>query len=397
MAIVANVNAGLAQYACALGVDPGALHETYRERLEVLIAPDRTSHGLWENNVLGAEKADVSAFPVPTHYPMDGGAYLTAAMVVARDPISGIETLGYHRCQVKGRNKLGISLHSRRRMFEYFRQAEASGHDLPAAICLGLNPAFAMGALAHPGKNVSKFDIIGGVLGEPLRIAPCKTIDLDVPACAEIVVEGRIVAGIREPEGPFGEFTGYFSGRSTENVFEISGVNTRGRPWFQAIGAGRVSDHLWSLALPREVEIRRQLARAIPGVVGVSVPTWGCGSFAAIVAIRQSRPGEAKQVIPIVFGADHNIKLVIVVDDDVEVSDTEQVLWAVCTRMQAQRDLLTMNGMLGALLEPSSDEEGLTSKLGIDATKPFGEVFPLPLRLPSESEVRAEEIVRKLR
>src|SRR5207244_956858 len=140
-------------------------------------------------------------------------------LLSARDPGPVGETEGYHRFHVKGKNRLGFSLHSRRRMFEYQRRAEARGEALPCAIVLGLHPLLSMGSLAYPPPDVGKFEVVGGLFGEPLQVAACATIDLHVPAAAEIVIEGEILPDTREPEGPFGEFTGYFSRRSTEHVF----------------------------------------------------------------------------------------------------------------------------------------------------------------------------------
>ena len=152
-------------------------------------------------------------------------------------------------------------------------------------------------------------------------------IDLSVPAGAAIVIEGEILAGVREPEGPFGEFTGYFSRRSTEHVFVARALARRERPWFQSIGSGRAGDHITTLGLIREAEIRNALARAIPNVRAVHVPLSGTSSFTAYVSIAQTRPGEAKHAIAIALGVDHYLKLVIVVDDDIDVFDEADVLW----------------------------------------------------------------------
>src|SRR2546430_8346290 len=176
-------------------------------------------------------------------------------MLVARAPDTGGEAEGYHRFQVKGRRKMGVSLQSRRRMFEYQRRAEAKGQALPCAVVLGLHPLVSMGSLAYPPADVGKFEVVGGLLGEPLEIAPCTTVDVHVPAAAEIVIEGEILAGVREPEGPFGEFTGYFSRRSTEHVFQAKAISMRAKPWFQSIGSGRAGGHITTLALVREAEI----------------------------------------------------------------------------------------------------------------------------------------------
>ncbi len=394
--IVANVVASRRALAFALGVEEREVAQEYARRIKERIKPVVVADPPFRHRVLRGDAVDLEALPIPVYFPGDAGRYLTAGMLVARDPQTGVETEGYHRFQVKGPRRLGVSLHSRRRMFEYQRRAEAKGQPLPCAIVLGLHPLVSMGSLAYPPPDVGKFEVVGGLLGEPLEVAPCASIDLHVPASAEIVVEGEILPNVREPEGPFGEFTGYFSRRSTEHVFVAKALSLRERPWFQSIGSGRAGDHITTLGLIREAEITNALSRSIPNVRAVHVPLSGTSSFTAYVAIRQSRPGEAKHVIPIVLGVDHYLKLVIVVDDDIDVFDESDVLWAVATRMQADRDLVVIGGSLGAILDPSADEQGLTAKLGIDATRPFGQAFGEKLVMAPERMAWARALVDKL-
>ena len=394
--IVCNVVASRRALAWALGVSPTALAAEYARRIKDHIKPLVTPSPAFHQRVLTGSALDLAALPIPRYFPGDAGRYLTAGMLVARDLDTGVETEGYHRFQVKGRDRMGVSLHSRRRMFEYQRRAEATGRPLPCAVVLGLHPLVSMGSLAYPAPDVGKFEVVGGLLGEPLEIAPCTAIDLHVPAAAEIVIEGEILPNVREPEGPFGEFTGYVSRRSTEHVFVATAIAMRERPWFQSIGSGRAGDHITTLGLVREAEIANALARVIPNVRGVHVPLSGTSSFTAYVSIAQSRPGEAKHVIPIVLGVDHYLKLVIVVDDDIDVFDEAEVLWAVATRMQADRDLVVIAGSLGAMLDPSADDRGVTAKLGIDATRPFGEPFAEKLVMTPEKMAWARALVDRL-
>jgi UbiD family decarboxylase len=394
--IVANIVASRQALAFALGVAPAELAAEYARRIKERIKPVVTPEAPFRHHVVTGEAVNLETLPVPLYFPGDVGRYLTAGMLVARDPDTGVETEGYHRFQVKGRNRMGVSLHSRRRMFEYQRRAEARGQALPCAVVLGLHPLVSMGSLAYPPPDVGKFEVVGGLLGEPLHVAPCATIDLQVPATAEIVIEGEILPGVREREGPFGEFTGYFSQRSTEHVFVAGAIAMRERPWFQSIGSGRAGDHITTLGLVREAEILNALSRVIPNVTAVHVPLSGTSSFSAYVAIKQGRPGEAKHVIPIVLGVDHYLKFVIVVDDDIDVFDEAEVLWAVATRMQADRDLVVISGSLGALLDPSADDRGVTAKLGIDATRPFGRPFAEKLRMSPDRMAWARALVDRL-
>ena len=396
MPIVANVVASRGALAFALGVEERALAAEYARRIKEPVKPVVVPDAPFRERILRGDAVDLGALPMPVYFPGDAGRYLTAGMLVARDPETGVETEGYHRFQLKGRGRLGVSLHSRRRMFEYQRRAEARGEPLLCAVVLGLHPLVSMGSLAYPPPDVGKFEVVGGLLGEPLEVAPCATIDLHVPAAAEIVIEGEILPGVREPEGPFGEFTGYFSRRSTEHVFVARALAMRAQPWFQSIGSGRAGDHITTLGLVREAEILNAVARVVPNVTGVHVPLSGTSSFTAYVAIKQSRPGEAKHVIPIVLGVDHYLKLVVVVDDDIDVFDESDVLWAVATRVQADRDLVVIGGSLGAMLDPSADDRGVTAKLGIDATRPFGADFAEKLVMSPDRMAWARALADRL-
>ena len=394
--IVANVVASRRALAFALGVPEGALAAEYGRRIKEHVKPVVVTEPPFRHRTVMGDDVDLTALPIPMYFPGDAGRYLTAGMLVARDPETGVETEGYHRFQLKGRNRMGVSLHSRRRMFEYQRRAEAKDQALPCAVVLGLHPLVSMGSLAYPPPDVGKFEVVGGLFGEPLQVAAGAAIDLHVPAMAEIVIEGEILPGVREPEGPFGEFTGYFSRRSTEHVFVARAVSMRDRPWFQSIGSGRAGDHITTLGLIREAEILNAVSRVIPNVKAVHVPLSGTSSFTAYIAITQSRPGEAKHVIPIALGVDHYLKLVVVVDDDIDVFDESDVMWAVATRVQADRDLVVIAGSLGALLDPSADERGVTAKLGIDATRPFGEPFAEKLVMSPERMAWARALVDRL-
>ena len=394
--IVSNVMASRRGLAFALGVDEPALPEEYARRLKEPIKPTVLPTAPCPLRVVRGAAVDLGALPIPLYYPGDAGRYLTASLTVARDPDTGVETAGYHRYQVKGRDRMGVSLHSRRRMFEYQRRAEKRGQNLPCAIVLGLHPAIGMGSLAYPAPEISKLDVAGGLFREPLEVRPCETIDLTVPAWAEIVIEGEILAGVREPEGPFGEFTGYFSRRSTEHVFVARAIVLREGASFQSIASGRAPDHILPLGVLREAEIRNALQRVIPNVRAVHVPTSGGASFTAYVSIAQTRPGEAKHAIPIVLGVDHYLKFVVIVDDDIDVYDESDVLWAIATRMQADRDLVVIGGSLGAMLDPSASADGITAKLGIDATRPFGQPFAEKLVVAEDQRAWARDLIDRL-
>jgi UbiD family decarboxylase len=254
-----------------------------------------------------------------------------------------------------------------------------------------------MGSLSYPPPEVSKFQAVGGLFGNPMEISKCSTIDLHVPAWSEIVIEGEFLAGVRETEGPFGEFTGYFSARSTENVFRVSSISMREDAWFQSIASGMAGDHLTTVGCLREVEVRNALKKTIPGVKDVHLPISGCTAFTAFISMRQTRPGEAKHAISIALGVDHYLKFVVIVDDDVDVFSEADVVWAMTTRVQADKDLVVIPGALGAILDPSADQSGITAKLGVDATKPLGDPFAERLVMDADKMTWASKLVDQLK
>lgn len=391
--VVSNVLAHRPRLAAALGVSQERLVEEFRARLKSAVPPVSRSDAPFQDNVLLGDKVDLGRLPMLLHFEQDGGPYLTAALVVARDSRSGVRTVGYHRMQLKGPHKMGISLHSRRRMYEYFRRAEEENRPLEVAICVGVHPVLSLGALSLPPADVDKFDVLGSLLGEPVELVQCRTVALEVPRWSEIVIEGRILNGVREKEGPFGEFTGYASTRSTENVFEATALFYRDGALYQDINSGNSMEHCRCLSLPREVEFTSVLSKSIPNVKAVHVPVRsGIGSFHCYVSLRKTAEGQAKQAIFGVLGADHYVKLVVVVDEDIDVFDEEQVLWAIATRMQADRDVVIVSGSMGTLLDPSATD-AITAKMGIDATKPIGN-FASTLTISPKAIERARELLK---
>src|SRR5471030_2721435 len=311
------------------------------------------------------------------------------------DAGDGVDTTGLHRLMLKGKDRLGISLHSRRRLYEYHRRAEEKGQSLPVAITIGTHPLHYMGSMVYAySPNVRKFEIIGGLFGEPYRLARCGVADLEVPAAAEIIIEGEILAGVHEPEGPFSEFTGYASFRSTQNVFVAHRVRMRRDAMFHSVVSGMAQDHILVSCVTREGEILNTLRRNLPNVLNVHVPHRTCGAFLAIVKMKKSSQGEPQQAIMAALGTEFYTKYIIVVDEDVDIFDMNDVMWAVATRVKAENDIVFIPGAKGAILDPTSDPETFTvTKMGIDATKPLGRDFAERLTISDAQRERVRGIL----
>src|SRR6478752_2775678 len=393
--VVTNVAANRKLLAACLGVAPNDLPTAFRERCQKYIPCERVAQAAWNEVVIEGDDVDLTRLPIPLQFSVDAAPYITAGQIVARDPVTGIDTTGFHRLMLKGKNRLGVSLHSRRRMYEFHRRAEEHGKSLPAAITLGTHPLHYMGSMvyAYP-PHVRKFEIIGGLFGEPYRLARCGVQDLEVPAGAEMIIEGEILAGVHEPEGPFGEFTGYASYRSTQNVFVAHRIRMRRDAMFHSITSGMSRDHILISCITREGEILNTIRRNLPNVRAVHVPHTTCGAFLAIVSMKKTAEGEPQMAIMATFGTELYTKYVIVVDDDVDIFNINDVMWAVATRVRAEKDITFIPGAKGAILDPTSDPETFTlTKMGIDATRPTGRDFAERLTISDDHRARARSIL----
>ena len=394
--VVTNVAANRKLLAACLGVAPSDLPTAFRERYQKYIPCQLVAQAAWNDVVIEGDDVDLTKLPIPLQFSVDGAPYITAGQISARDPVTGVDTTGFHRLMLKGRNRLGVSLHSRRRMYEYHRRAEEQGKSLPAVITIGTHPLHYMGSMvyAYP-PNVRKFEIIGGLFGEPYRLATCGADDLEVPAGAEIVIEGEILASVHEPEGPFGEFTGYASYRSTQNVFVAKRIRMRSDAMYHAVTSGMSKDHILVSCITREGEILNALKRNLPNVRAVHLPHTACGGLMAFISMKKIADGEPQMAVMATLGTELYTKYVIVVDDDVDIFDVNDVMWAVATRVRAEKDIFFIPGTKGAILDPTSDPQNFTvTKMGIDATRPSGRDFAERLVIGEEQRARARNLLQ---
>jgi UbiD family decarboxylase len=396
MPVVTNVAANRKLLAACLDVDPADLPTAFRERCQKPMACETVAEAPWQDVVLEGDQVDLTKLPIPLQFSVDAAPYITAGQLTARDPQTGIDTTGFHRLMLKGPNRLGISLHSRRRMYEFHRRAEERGQALPAAITLGVHPLHYMGSMtyAYP-PNVRKYEIIGSLFNQPYRLVRCGVEGLEVPAGAEIVIEGEILAGVHEPEGPFGEFTGYASYRSTQNVFVARRVRMRRDAMFHSVVSGMSKDHILISCITREGEILNALKRNLPNVRAVHVPHTTCGAFMAIVSMKKTAEGEPQMAMLAAMSTELYTKYVIVVDEDVDIFDMNDVMWAIATRVRAEKDITFIPNMKSAILDPTSDPKTFTvTKMGIDATRPSGVDFAERLVISEAQRQKAREILQ---
>jgi 2,5-furandicarboxylate decarboxylase 1 len=330
--------------------------------------------------------------PLPTHNEHDSGPYITAGLLIARNPRTGAQNVSIHRCQLSGPNRLGVLLLPRHTHM-FFEAAEQEGAPLPVAIVIGIDPLTLLASQAIAPIDCDELEIAGALHGRPLPVVKCLTNDLRVPAEAEVVLEGRLLPHVRAEEGPFGEFPQYYGERAQRHVIEIDAVTQRREAIFHTIVGGGL-EHLLLGAIPREATLLAHLRRSFPNVRDVHLSLGGVGRYHLYVQIAKRQDGEAKNVMLGAFAGHYDVKQVIVVDDDVDIHDPAQVEWAVATRFQADRDLLVVTESQGSKLDPST-RNGVGAKMGLDATKPLSadEMTFKRIRVPGEERVDLDRVI----
>lgn len=308
----------------------------------------------------------LSDLPHITYCERDAGPYITAGVFLAREPATGIPNLSFCRSMMVSDTELRVRLAPPHDITKYQKQAEARNEPLEVAILLGPPPEVFLAACASVPTEVDELAIAAQLMGGTIRMRPCATVDLMVPADTEIVIEGRILPHVRKPEGPFGEFLGYYIDEALNHVFEITAVTWRPGAVFHSLLCGFPED-LRALEVSFASRVFRQLSGPLPGILDVSCSP---SPMHTIVRIDQQFEGHARQVIlkAITSHFQYN-KVCIVVDEDVDIHNFAEVWWAVLTRCRLDHDLLHIPDVPGFF----RDEDGVyRGRLGIDATKPWG-------------------------
>lgn len=367
MEIVTNLFSSWDRVAAVLGTDRAGFNQAWLNAERNAMRPKHTDHAPVHEVILKGEEADLTKLPIPIHFASDGGRYISGGILVAKDPDTGISNLSFQRMQLKETRKLGPSLHSRGHIWDFLRRCEIRDEPLEVAVVIGAHPALAMAATCRLSIDDDEYLIAGGILGEPVELVRAQTIDVDVPAHAELVIEGRILPHVREPEGPFGEYPGYSSQRSTENVFEVTAITHCEDPIFLDIVPGNSSDHLVLARLFREPHLFERVRRVVPTLKALHLPKSGT-TFHCYFSMEKVAEGLARQAILLLFGMEPNIKLVVACDEDIDVYDQDEVMWAIATRVQADEDVFVVPRVFCNELDPSS-RAGMSARMGIDATR----------------------------
>ena len=386
----------------SMGVKESEVLQTYRHAAENPLPWKEVPAGEAACQEVVYREIDLhELLPIPTHSEHDSGPYITAGMVIARNPATGVQNVSINRMQVHAKNRMAI-LMLPRHLYAYYQEAKARNQALDVAVVIGTDPLILLASQAICPINYDELEIAGALHGRPLPVVKCLTNDVRVPANAEIVIEGKLLLKVREPEGPFGEFPKYYSAKEDREVIVVEAITHRTSPVFHTIVPAEM-EHLLLGAIPREATLLAHLQRSFPGVLEVHLSIGGVARYHLHVKFKKRHEGEPKNVILGAFGAHYDIKQVIVVDEDINLHDSQQVEWAVATRFQADRDLIVINGAQGSVLDPSTTVgmetdngepapphlQGISAKMGLDATKPvsYHEHVFTKVRIPGEDEI----------
>ncbi|MBW2030086.1 MAG: phenylphosphate carboxylase subunit beta [Deltaproteobacteria bacterium] len=370
------------------------------EKNENKIPPKWVGSGPCKENIMAGDEIDLFRFPVPKFYPMDGGRFFgTAHFVITKDPDTGWVNLGTYRLQLLDKNHLGTQFIKGKHSDIMLKKYQAMGKPMPVCAVVGCDPLlFLMGA-ARVSAFESEYDLAGSIRGEPIEVVKAETNDLPVPATAEIVVEGEVAPEKFMDEGPFGEYTGYYSGVGTDprNYIDVKCVTYRSNPVFWGTTVGRaVTDTHMTMALTYGSTLWQQLvAMKIPGIKAIYCPPEGSGRMLAIISVKQMYPGHADQVLTAAISTEmgaYGLKTVIVVDDDIDPWDIPRVMWALSFRFQPNRSQVIKRGR-STPLDPSLPigQRDITGRLLLDATIPYDwKEKPIPIELDKDIVKKVE-------
>lgn len=352
----------------------------FKEALRHPIPPVLVDTGPCKENIMKGDDIDLFYFPVPTWSPdKDAGPYLTAPLVITKDPETGIQNVGTYRCHVQGKAQIATNIHRERHGGIHLTKWEERNQPMEVAICLGSEPTVPITSVGPVPYGVDELAVCGGLKGRPVEVVKCETVDLVVPATTEIVIEGKIAPHDVVLEAPFGEFTGYMGDQRLSPRVQVTCITFRNNPIFHSFISQRPpSESSMIRKCVNEPVLKEKLESiGIPGIVDV-VMTEASGSwFHVVVSIRRMYPGHAREVMTAVWGVARTLaRRVIVVDDDIDPRDPDEVEWAVATRCRPDKDIVIIPEHITTILDPVMTKEmqrdmpgGITAKYGIDATK----------------------------
>ncbi len=332
----------------------------------------RLNSGPIKENVITRNIDILKLLPTPTSHEKDSSSFITAGMLIVKDPESKDTLMAVRRFQVNSKTNIstlisGASPHLR----EIIRKSDEKNKPIECAVVLGYDAEYLIASQISSSKyGLDKHKVYSALKGEPLQVVKCHSVDIEVPANAEIVLEGEIVPNKKVMEGPFGELMGYYGEVAPNPVMEIKTIMHRNNPIFQHAFPCR-EEHL-SNGLIREAEIYSSLCNIVD-VVDVNITVGGGCRLHGIISINKKNEGDGKSAILSALGSSKDLKHVVIVDSDVDIYSYKDIEFALASRVQVSEDVVIIKNALGSALEASHVHKGTSDKMGIDATKPLNE------------------------
>ena len=393
LAVVGNVLNSRARFSLAFGIGPEALDDRCAEAVASPVPPAIVDYGPVQDEIFDGAPDLAALLPVPRWFERETAPYITAGVIVARDPETDRPNLSIARLRLEGGNRIMAGIAANHHLNILAQKAKARGEPLEFAVAIGNHPAVLLASQMYVDLDRDEFEIAGALQGEPVELVPCRTVELAVPAEAEIVLEGVLHPDQPIEEGPVSEFPGFYVRYGPGIGGEIACVTRRKDAIFQAILPGFASEHCLLGAVAIGATLRHELSRTVPAVGNVVITDGGMGRLHAVISMRRPRRGEGKRAILLAMGLVNLLKLVIAVEDDVDPHDWKQVEWSLAARFRGGEDLIVLPGVKADRCDPVHEDLTVT-KIGMVATTRPGDGEP---GSPSEFARPPGEILERIR
>jgi len=373
--VAGGVYAARRRIAMALGCNEREMTKEYMKRETNLIPPKLVNDGPVKEKIITKDIDILKILPIVQHSERDVGPYITAGVQIGKAHDSDITNVSMHRMMIVDKDKITLEAPKARDIIRLVERAEEANKPIEVATVIGMDPAILMGSQALVPLGVNELEIAGGLRGAPVEVVRGETIDVNVPATAEIVIEGETIPHLRVEDGPFGEYQGTYSGTISVPVIKIKAITMRENPIYQTCLTGMPETENHTLIYLPITSLAYKVVQPIcPEIKGINLTPGGTNRHHIVVSIKKRHDYEARNVILALLSANLGVKLAIVVDDDIDVFNLMDVEWAINTRVQADEDVIIIPRLKNAgALDPSAPGPAMSTKMGIDATVPLNE------------------------
>lgn len=388
--VVGNVLNSRRRIGHAIGVKVEAIEARIMRAIDNPVQPIVVGTAPWQE--ISIDNPDLIKLPVPTFFEYETGPYITGGLIVAKDPVTGRCNVSIARLKLLGGNRAFIGVAPNHHLSVLAQKAHARGEKLEVAVTIGNHAAVILASNLYLQLGDDEYEVAGELLGEPLLLARCRRVALEVAAACEIVLEGTIDQSETVEEGPVSEYHGMYVRYKRGPVVTFHHLSRRHDAMFQAVQPGFHPEHLLIGAVGIGATTGRAVGAVVPSFERLIVTEAGCGRFSAIIVLREPLPGDAKKAMFAAWASVNLLKNLVVVDADIDPLDPVQVDWAINTRTRFERDLVVVPGVRADRSDPMA-VEGLIAKLGIDATETAGDREDWTIAAPPRQvleRVRAE-------